>query len=502
MHLTKSKHISALTALACLVLSAISSFGQNNPAPENLPPTPFRIGERLTYTVSFERYTDVAFVEMAVVSRGRLGDRDAVELRSKIKTFDILNAAFYSVDESRVVFAGAESGMPLYVTKILNNSVTPREYITDYLNTPAVNLDLLSLIYKVRTSGPVGTFSFFENEKLYTVNFIPGAAENVRVAAGQFDTTVTSIESEYLKENGMSGLKINFTNDSDHIPVLIRFRTSKGAFKVELSGVQVKEPKVIEPHISPTPAGTPKSVPTPKPVLTPAPYINNLPLSDELAFQLGETLDYRVTAANRAIGTVRLQARERKQYQGLDSLELVAEVISAEPGNPLLTMRDSMVAQVSPETLAPYKFDIKTGGPMKWLDQSVSFDQSSGVITSGAKSFDAPVGTHSLLSLIYALRSFNLKRSGDRSAPVNDTRVSVFWNGKQTVFSLRPSDAELIDFRGEKVSAQMISITSNDSLINFSLKVWLSNDARRQPLRFVIGTYQADLFAETTVPPE
>jgi hypothetical protein len=139
---------------------------------------------------------------------------------------------------------------------------------------------------------------------------------------------------------------------------------------------------------------------------------------------------------------------------------------------------------------------------MSWLGQSVSFDQSSGVITSGAKCFDAPVGTHSLLSLIYALRSFNLKRSDDRSAPVNDTRVSVFWNGKQAVFSLRPSDAELIEFRGEKVSAQMISITSNDAQLNLSLKVWLSNDARRLPLRFVIGTYQADLFAVTAIPPK
>ena len=60
-----------------------------------------------------------------------------------------------------------------------------------------------------------------------------------------------------------------------------------------------------------------------------------------------------------------------------------------------------------------------------------------------------------MLSLIYALRSFNLKRSGDRSNPVNDTRVSVYWNGKHYVFSLCPSDAEFIDLRGQKVSAQM-----------------------------------------------
>ena len=66
---------------ACVVVVCQSS----NVAGDNLYPTPFRVGERLTYTVSFEKYADVAFAEIAVVLCGRSGDRDAVELLSRLE---------------------------------------------------------------------------------------------------------------------------------------------------------------------------------------------------------------------------------------------------------------------------------------------------------------------------------------------------------------------------------------------------------------------------------
>jgi len=487
------------------VIVAFSSFltpAKNASAIDGLPPTPFRIGERLTYSISFERYTDVAYAELTVVSRGKLGDRDAVELRSKIKTLDILNAAFYSLDESRVVFASAETGLPLYVTRTVNSSVTPREYVTDFLNSPSANCDLLTLIYKIRAAGGAGTFSFFENDKIYSLNLTPGPAEAIRVVAGEYNTTLTSAESEFFRENGMNDVKINFTDDSDRIPALIRFRTSKGRFRIELSGLQFKDPKTVEPQITPVATPTPKSGQTPRPIATPTPYIENQQLSEDLAFALGETLDYRLTVAGRPLGTLRLQARERKRFQGHDALMLSAEIISSEPGNPAVAMGDSMTAQVNPESLAPYQLDFRSNGPFRAFSQSVAFE-NNGTIIAGANRFEAPIGTHSLISLVYALRSFNLKRSTDRSNPVNDTRVSVFWNTKPYVFSLRPADSEIIDIRGQRLSAQMITVNTNDpQLDGLGLKIWLSTDSRRVPLRFSLGSYQADLFAETSVLPK
>src|SRR5687768_13417409 len=47
-----------------------------------------RIGERLTYSISIGRFTNAAYAELYAVSRGRLGDREAIELRAKFKTLD------------------------------------------------------------------------------------------------------------------------------------------------------------------------------------------------------------------------------------------------------------------------------------------------------------------------------------------------------------------------------------------------------------------------------
>ncbi len=65
------------------------------------PATNFRVGERLTYSFSFERFNDVAFAELFVVSRGKLEGKDAVELHSKFTTVNFLSAAFYLIDETR-----------------------------------------------------------------------------------------------------------------------------------------------------------------------------------------------------------------------------------------------------------------------------------------------------------------------------------------------------------------------------------------------------------------
>jgi len=114
---------------------------------------------------------------------------------------------------------------------------------------------------------------------------------------------------------------------------------------------------------------------------------------------------------------------------------------------------------------------------------------------------EIPVGTHSILSLAYAIRSFNLKPSKDRQNPVNDTRVAVFLDTKAYVFMLRPSDAELINLQGEKISAQLISVlTGNQNIDQYGLRIWLGNDDKRLPLRLMFGNYQADLVSEKQIP--
>ncbi len=468
-----------------------------------LPPTPFRIGERLTYNVSFANINNAGYAETYVVSRGKLGEKDAVELRSKIKTNAIVSA-FYLIDEVRTTFAASDSGLPLYVRQTSNAEAPPKETISNYTVNPTVYNDLLTVVYQARSGGGSGSFSFQEDEKIYNAVFInTGKIERVKNVAGDFETSVSSVESDYLTENGIKNLSINFTTDDARLPVLIRFRTSKGAFRAEIASVQTPVPETVA---APTPIipPTPRPVVTPPPIATPTPYIENLPLSKDLPFALGETLDYQVANNGRLIGLVSLQAKERQQFSGQDSLLLTATVTGTQPNAQIFNLNDSIQANVNPESLAPQRIELKLSGALSAFSQQVTFNQRAGSAVSGkGTQIEIPVGTHSVLSLAYAVRSFNLKPSKDATNPVNDTRVAVFLDSKAYVLTLRPATASIINLRGETVSAQLISVTTGDPAIDqYNLRVWLSNDDKRLPLRLSFGSYQADLVAEKQNPPK
>jgi hypothetical protein len=457
----------------------------------------FRIGEKITYSVSFEKFADVAYGETYVVSRGRLGDKDAVEIRGKFKTRDFLSAAFYLIDESRVVFISPESGLPLYVSRSQNGGI-PKETSENYLETPTTSFDLLSLIYKIRASGGAGAATLSENGSIYTVTYAPSTAEKVKTDAGEFETSVINVQSEYFTGLELKDFRINLSNDDAKVPVLIRFKAKKGEFKMAASSVNVIVPEP-EAQPTPTPVQTSRPVATPKPVATPAPYVDNQPLLPELAFELGETLEYKLSSGGQQVGTFKLQAKERKQRNGVDCLLLTATAADVRAGNSLFALGDKILAYVDPDNLAPIQVDINLHGQLGSLNNSVTFNRELSTVMYGGKNVDVPVGTQSLLSLLYAIRSYNLKPSRDASNPVNDTRVAVFWDKQPLVFTLRPSASEVISVGDAKISAQQISISTgnqNPQLDQLQIKIWLGNDERRLPLRISAGGYQADLILQ------
>ncbi len=216
----------------------------------------------------------------------------------------------------------------------------------------------------------------------------------------------------------------------------------------------------------------------------------------ELGFDLGEVLDYRISLGGKLVGVLTLNARERKLFEKTDSLLLTATITGVEPGSGTLRLGDAANAQVDPDTLTPSWTESKFASPFLGLNQTAVFDRRTGQISFGGKEpVDSPIGTHSFLSLMYAMRSFNLKPSKDPANPVNDTRVAVFWESKSYVFTLRPSNAEEITINGDKFAAQLITInTLHKDLDALLLKVWLRTEDR-VPLRFSAGGYQAELIS-------
>lgn len=460
-------------------------------------PSLFRVGEKLSYNVSFGKFANAAYAETFVASRGKLSGRDAVEIRGRVKTLEMVSAAFFMIDESRSVYAAPDTGLPLYITTNSKNTVLPQEKISNYLSQPASGYDFLSVLYKARGAGGAGTFPLFENDQASSVTFIPTNAERVRTDAGEFDTVISLVQSPALADAGIRDLRINFTIDDARIPLQIRFKTDKGDFRALVTAIALPAPVVAEETASPTPVPSPTLVTRPSP--TPDQYVDNRALLPELGFQIGEVLEFDVSAAGRPLGRVAFNVQERRRFQNIDSLLLTATVTSVEPGTSALVLGESARTQVDPETLAPSWASFNFTSAFPGLKQTVTFDSKTGDIKiGGSAGVEAPIGTHNLLSLFYAMRSFNLRPSKIANNPVNDTRVAVFWEERPLVFTLRPGNPQEIDIGSEKVFAQMIAINTLDpQLDKLALKVWL-RASDRVPIRISAGPIQADLISKST----
>jgi hypothetical protein len=131
-------------------------------------PTAIRIGERLTYSVSIGHLQNAGYAELYAVSRGRLADKDAIELRAKFKTLDLASATFFMIDESRTTFISPSTGLPLHTSIIQNASALPRETTQSFLTAPTPHADLLTMIYRIRQAGGTGSLTTQENDKVYS----------------------------------------------------------------------------------------------------------------------------------------------------------------------------------------------------------------------------------------------------------------------------------------------------------------------------------------------
>ncbi len=454
-------------------------------------PVSIRVGERLTYNISYNRLPNVAYAETEVISKGKIAKKDAFEVRSKFKSLNFMALGSLYLDLDRTTYISPTDGSALVVKEVDNASGVPVAESVNYIEKSPGSFDLAALLFKIRTSGGVGSYPMFENGKLYTVTFQSIGSEVVKSDAGEFPTNIIDVKTDFLTENGFIGLKVSIASEGSNIPVQFRLKRAKNSEYVGvISGIQVLPEPTPTPSV-PVVVRTPK--PTPVPTATPQEYIDNQPLIG-LPFELGEKLEYTVTAAQRPVGTVLLEAKERRLVNKRDSLLLSATVTNA-AGNDLFGIGNNIRAYVDPDTLAPHDFSMGFSGRLSAFNQSARFDQEAGRVSlPNNQRVDVPIGTHNIISLFYALRLFNLNPSKDSTSRVNDTRVSVFWQGRANIFTLRPSNPQPVSIGDQKILAQEVSVsTGNPQLDSLRIRVWLSNDERRLPLRIVMVGYQFDL---------
>jgi hypothetical protein len=475
------------------------AFAQTLPQPAASSAGRFPIGERLTYNVSFANYPNAAYAETYVASEGKYGTRDAVYLQGKLITTELVNAVFFSIDETRQTLVAADTGMPLYCKKIFGESGLGREKVTDFKGA-AAGFDWLSAIYQLRfVAATSGSLAIQEGDEVFQATYrMVGKAHN-KTAAGEFDTIVLEVQNPTFP-----GLQIYLSNDEQRLPVVITYKHPKGLIRAELAGIQELAPEPVAANTPPQTNPTPAVVVTPKPKATPTPYINNQPLAEDLPFDLGETLTFKLSRLGdgNSFGTMVVQAKERRQFTGKDSLLLNAAIQQITDSSSFFAAGDTIKSYVEPDSLLPQRTEIVFRGALSQFNQTLQFEQAMGKVMDGkGVPYDVPVGTHDILSLAYAIRSFNLKDVKSNKGPGGDIRVALFTGDGPQVLTILSQPEETIEFQGKKLLTQVVFANIGNSTV----KLWLSKDQDRLPLRLSITnpvfSFNADLISVTQNPP-
>ena len=492
-----------ISTLAILLLAFTSPlFAQENGGTTPFPfsQTPYRVGEKLTYNVSFSNFPSAAHVEVEVVSRGSHFGREAVQLRAHVETTGVVNVALFAINNDYITYVDPETGLPFRSEETARDAIEAAGAVRDF-NQPAGNeaippklrgfpgvYDLVSAFYRARAlplaTGAVYNFTVRGDAEYHAELKVTGK-EVVRTNVGSFPTIATQIK---INSSLIKNIKVNFSEDPGHVPVLFTARVSSGELTAELAGSELIKPPPEKIKPSPPVAVTPGPVPVP----AVPPRLENVP------FDLGEQLNYQVFigGTTTALGLATFQVRGRARYFERDGLFLsvVAETTGA--AAQVFRARDQVDSYVDPKALLPYRTVLNLHEGRRRLTQTLSLNQEAGTATSDRGTrIDIPVGTHDYLSFFYALRTFNL-------TPTKKSAISMLVENKPKTLFVTALHRETIQLGGRGIPAIAVSLTTDDPEPDkYKLRMWVSDDVRRLPLRLTCTTKLGPLRADLAILP-
>ena len=491
-----------------LLALSLSAFGQENNGAQSVPFTdaPYKIGEHLTYDVSFSNFLSVAHVDVQVVSRGMFAGRDSFQLKAHAETTGVVNVALLSINNDYITYIDPTTGLPFHSQETVRDATHSNDFSLE-LNQPAGTdaippkqrsfpgtYDFLSAFYRVRalplSPGSVYTLSVRGESQTYEVEFKVTGTETVKTNVGSFPSIATQV-----KVNGNSPFKnarAYFSDDERHVPVLITARISTGEIRIELAGSDFIKP--APPVGSPTPQATPAPTPTPRP--QPSPVQSAGPI--EWPFAIGEQLNYQVFLgnSNTPLGIATFQVKGRSRYFDRDGLFLTVTAQTTEAAARIFVANDAIESYVDPKSLLPYRTVMNLVEGKRRLNQTLTVNQDYGTATTNnGKKIEIPIGTHDYVSLFYVARTFNL-------APPKRNAISLLVENKPKTLFVSSLRRETIELGQQKLPAIALSLTTDDPQPDkLQLRVWISNDHRRLPLRLTCQTELGPLRADLAIVP-
>ncbi len=462
---------------------------------------PYRVGERLTYNISYSSFPSAAHAEFEVVARGNFYGRDAIHLRAHLETTGVVNVALFALNNDYVTYIDPETGLPFRSQETARDALASAQASQEFpqpagnqaipgkLSALSGTFDFLSAFYRARAlplhDGAEYNLTVRSEGVDYNVELEVVGRQTVRTNVGSFETIVTEVKANSRLKN----VKIYFSNDERHVPVLFTGRVNSGDLRAEIAASEMLAPppnvaKPTGPPVVPNPAPAAPSTEAP---VTPL-------LEGEWPFPLNEQLNYQVFVGTgkASMGTATFQVRGRSKHFDREGIFLTVTAQTTNAAARIFVARDQIDSYVDPKGLMPYRTVLNLVEGKRRLNSTLTTNQETGlVVVDNNARIEVPVGTHDILSFFYALRMFNLN-------PTKRSSIPVLVENKLKTVHVTSMKRETIDLGTRQIPAIALMITTDDPEPDkYQLRLWISDDKRRLPLRFAattqLGPVRADL---------
>jgi hypothetical protein len=162
----------------------------------------------------------------------------------------------------------------------------------------------------------------------------------------------------------------------------------------------------------------------------------------------------------------------------------------------MFVAKDQIDSYVDPKSLLPYRTSMNLVEGNRRLSQILTVSQETGTVTSdrGAH-IEVPVGTHDYVSFFYVIRTLGLI-SGKRNV------VTMLVENKPKTIFVDALPRESIQLGPRRIQSIPLRLTTDDPEPDkYQLRVWISDDHQRLPLRITCVTKLGPLRADLAILP-
>lgn len=476
--------------------------------------TPYRVGERLTYNVSFSNFISAAHVELQVAARGSFLGREGVQLRAHVETTGVVHAALFAINNDYITYVDPQTGLPFHAQQVVREASRTSNTARDFNQSAGLaaipvksrtgvsgTYDFLSAIYRLRslplTDGSTYYFSVSGENGDYQTELKVNGRQTIKTNVGSFNAIASQLRVTNNSRANDYRIRVFFSDDERHVPVLITARLSAGEIRAELAGSEFIKP-ASPPAPPPIAAKPPAGSAAQPPIVIPTEPEAGDGVLDNLPFKVGEQLNYQVFLGNIAqpAGTATFQVRARSRYFDRNGILFAVRAQTTNAAQRLYLASDQISSYVDPKTLLPFRVEMNLIEGRRRLNQILTINQDHGSATSDkGERIEIPVGTHDFVSFFYLGRTFNL-------APPRRNAVSILVNNRPKTLFITSIKRETIQIGSQSIAAIQVSLTTDDPQPDkFQLRAWISDDKRHLPLRLTAATELGPVRADLVIIP-